>query len=279
LRIWDIEGGTELAALPVRGEVRAIALAPDGDTAAILFTQHIELWNLSSESLILSNQQVSAQSLDFTPDGAHIIVASEYGQVSVIETATGRIVNEFAIADRFADMRVHVLEGGEFVFVLNGGDTSVYDWRSGEQIASAETELGTAIQSNVSAASEDRTRVAFALYDYSLEVSHLIAVDFASEGLSFTVTHHPERISSIAFTADGTKLLTGSYDSVRLWDLETGVELGIHKVDSGTVKQIAISPDGERAFLLSGQEPILATYSTSDMIIIIDLAGWIEELS
>lgn len=279
LRIWDIESGTELAALPVRGEVRAIALAPDGDTAAVLFDQHIEIWNLSSESLILSNEQVGGGSLDFTPDGAQILIASEYGQVTVIEAATGKIVNQIAISDRFADTRVHVLEGGEFVFVLNGGNPSVYDWRSGEQIAGFDLELGAGVQSNVSAASKDRTRVAFALYDYTFEVSHLFAMDFAGEGLAFAVSHLPEWIKSVAFTADGTRLLTGSSNSVRLWDLETGVELGVHEIDTGTVKEIAISPGGERALLLSGLEPLFATYSANDMIIIIDLAGWIEDLS
>jgi WD40 repeat protein/uncharacterized caspase-like protein len=54
-------------------------------------------------------------------------------------------------------------------------------------------------------------------------------------------------ITSVAFSPDGRKILTGSRDkTARLWDMETGKELQRFEGHSDCVNAVAFSPDGRR---------------------------------
>jgi WD40 repeat protein/uncharacterized protein YjbI with pentapeptide repeats len=62
---------------------------------------------------------------------------------------------------------------------------------------------------------------------------------------------HSNWIWSVAFSPDGTRLVTGSNDcSVRIWDVESGACLRILKGHSNGVRSVAFSRDGRR--LISG---------------------------
>ncbi len=61
-----------------------------------------------------------------------------------------------------------------------------------------------------------------------------------------TLTGHTDRVHSIAFTRDGSTLVTGSYDgTVRLWDLATRRQIGAPLNGHGQVNSVAFSPDGK----------------------------------
>jgi WD40 repeat protein/serine/threonine protein kinase len=55
---------------------------------------------------------------------------------------------------------------------------------------------------------------------------------------------HTDAVLSVAFSRDGTKLLTGSYDkTARLWDVQTGQEKSVFRGHSWWVWSAAFSPD------------------------------------
>ena len=58
---------------------------------------------------------------------------------------------------------------------------------------------------------------------------------------------HTEAVSSVAFSPDGSRVLTGSYDyTTKLWDADTGLEIRTFAGHTETVNSVAFSPDGTR---------------------------------
>jgi WD40 repeat protein len=58
---------------------------------------------------------------------------------------------------------------------------------------------------------------------------------------------HAQRIEAVAFSADGRRIVTGSYDkTAKVWDATTGVELLTIKGHKGHISCVAFSPDNQR---------------------------------
>ena len=56
---------------------------------------------------------------------------------------------------------------------------------------------------------------------------------------------HTNGCSSVAFSADGGRLVSGSYDqAVRLWDVQTGAHLQVMMGHQSEIRQVTYSPDG-----------------------------------
>jgi WD40 repeat protein len=63
----------------------------------------------------------------------------------------------------------------------------------------------------------------------------------------FTLYGHSGRVTSVAFSPDGTQLITGGYDqTARVWDVRTGTPLLELRLGLLAVNSVAFSPDGKR---------------------------------
>ncbi|KAF7376820.1 WD40 repeat-like protein [Mycena sanguinolenta] len=64
---------------------------------------------------------------------------------------------------------------------------------------------------------------------------------------------HTNRVTSVAFSSDSTRVVSGSYDgTVRIWDVTTGTELRRMEGHTGYVISVVFSPDG--AHIVSGSD-------------------------
>jgi WD40 repeat protein len=69
----------------------------------------------------------------------------------------------------------------------------------------------------------------------------------------FTLRGHGDEVTSVAFTPDGQRLVSGSFDkTASLWDLQTGKEIRRFRGHQGEVFGVAVSPDGKRLLTCSG---------------------------
>jgi WD40 repeat protein len=59
---------------------------------------------------------------------------------------------------------------------------------------------------------------------------------------------HTDSVQSVAFSPDGTHIVSGSDDkTIRIWDMKTGEEVvEPFKGHTGSVRSVAFSPDGTR---------------------------------
>ncbi len=63
----------------------------------------------------------------------------------------------------------------------------------------------------------------------------------------FTLYGHTDGVSGVAFSPDGTRIVTGSYDgTARVWDAQCGMPLLELKGHTSPVHSVAFSPDGTR---------------------------------
>ena len=68
-----------------------------------------------------------------------------------------------------------------------------------------------------------------------------------------TLEGHSNSLHSVAYSPDGTKIISGSGDkTIKIWDANTGECLQTFKGHSGTVSSVAYSPDGTK--IISGSE-------------------------
>ena len=68
-----------------------------------------------------------------------------------------------------------------------------------------------------------------------------------------TLEGHTARVTSAAFSPDGTRVVTASWDNTaRLWDAATGKALATLAGHTGSVTSAAFSPDGTRVVTASG---------------------------
>jgi len=80
-------------------------------------------------------------------------------------------------------------------------------------------------------------------------------IDVETGNVIRTLKGHRSRISSVAFSPDGKRILTGSWDrTMRLWDVQTGEQLESFVGHKWPVLTVAFSPDGKQA--LSGSDGI-----------------------
>ena len=62
---------------------------------------------------------------------------------------------------------------------------------------------------------------------------------------------HSHYVWSVAYSPDGTKIVSGSYDNtIKIWDANTGACLQTLTGHSGGVESVAYSPDGTK--IISG---------------------------
>ena len=75
---------------------------------------------------------------------------------------------------------------------------------------------------------------------------------------NFTPTGHTGYINSVAFSPDGTKIVSGGSDcTVRVWDIKTELQIGTPLIGhTGWVKSVAFSPDGTKIVSGSWDETI-----------------------
>jgi WD40 repeat protein len=72
-----------------------------------------------------------------------------------------------------------------------------------------------------------------------------------------TFTGHTSLVNSVAFSRDGARALSGSYDeTLKLWDVASGRELRTFSGHTGGVYSVAFSPDGARTLSGSGDSTL-----------------------
>jgi len=221
------------AVYPAHGVVDRLAFSPNGRELA--FTSEdgwVRVRDVRTGGLVLARRVGRASTVVFSDDGRRLLVTGTGGAAQVLDLADGTPSCVLG-ARRFpaADAQL----AGRYAIVVRSGNAFVWDWRRCRLVHTAKGVGKAAVRVVVD---ETGRRAAF------LSGRHATVVATPSGRVLHRLTH-PGEITSLAFSADGRRIVTGGRDQhARVWSGTTGRLLRILTGHRGPVQAVAITPDG-----------------------------------
>jgi WD40 repeat protein len=212
VKLWDLAGQRELAAVPGAG--RPVAFSPDGRILAtgsgpaagrpadFPTRPAVKLWDVATRREIAALPAV-VSSLSFSSDGKTLAVVGSDSRVRLWDVGTRRVV---------ATLRGHQ---DRVLCVAFSPD--------GKTLASGSKDFTTRLWEVAPRGPDSREARAVTLRGYS------------------------GYIGSLAFSPDGKILASGNGDNtVQLWEIRTKRQLAALRTHRGMVEAVAFAPDGKR---------------------------------
>lgn len=232
-------GLVEVARSPEQVFPGDLTFSADGD----LLLSGTALWKLSTDQVNVLPAGMPVTGTGLSPDGSQMAIATIRGlQLWDLNTTLGearRISNQGGIgnllytADATRLIALCCAEGGREGG--GAGKVTIFDVASGEQIAANTLDF----EPRSAALSPDETAL---MVGGNSEVYRL---DVATLSVQATLIGHSGFVSSVAYSADGTRLASGGADgTVRVWDAISGDERLALDGHGTFVEDVAVSPDG-----------------------------------
>jgi WD40 repeat protein len=248
LKLWDLETGEEVATLRGHHEaVQAVAMTPDRRRA--VSASHdgtVKVWNLASEEELKapSGHQATVEAVSVTPDRHRAVSGSRDGTIKVWDLESGEELLAPTGYHGSVEAVAVTPDSRRAVFGFIDGTVTVWDLETAEELLTRKTHsMGV----SALAVTPDGRWAVSGSRDETLKVWDLKS----GKGLRTLGRESPERrgedtgmegVEAVAVTLDGKRAVSGLVEgSLKMWDLESGDELG--NVGSGsTVGAIAMTP-------------------------------------
>jgi WD40 repeat protein/DNA-binding SARP family transcriptional activator len=234
--VWEMDSGQEWRSLSGHsGEVLGAAYSPGGDLLATYSTNEQIIWEVGSGTKLLELPAPASETNMgvFSPDGTQFATVADFQVLEIMDIRSGR--ETFSGEHDYDVISFAFSPDGRYI-AAGGRDANVQVWDvESRQIHQALAVGAVSPQVEAIAYSPDGTRLAVAD----------IMFDAATGQELFWLRGHTHGILHLAFNADGTRLITASYDgTAKVWDITPAHELFARSVHGGMVYDVAYSPDG-----------------------------------
>jgi WD40 repeat protein len=249
VKIWDV---ADIPRSPILGEVKALAVSPDGRHLAVAAAernnsafQAVLLDATSGDEVHRFPRMPLAQELVFDPTGKWLIAASFEGDVCVWDVCSRREVSRLRVQSKLRSMAVDP-EGRRLATVAMDSTLRVWDLTSGQQLLRCITRYvprGVAFD-----ATGKRLFVGIGGYDRNFPEPGFLQVFDATTGQELTPSPAPtESVGGLALSPDGRLLALGRYDgTVTVHDAKSGQLLHTLRGHSGSITGLVFSPESDR---------------------------------
>jgi len=246
-KAWDANTGSDIVTYDHGGEVKDAAFSPDG-TLLLTFSLEglLKVWKAETgyELTSLSGHSDTIRKAAFSPDSTRIITASADGTV--------KVWNALKSSGQFIVAR-HAGPVTDLAFSHDANRLGTISWDRTLKILDAQSgaELATCANyarfGGASLAFTTQGHMAAALDEFTPMVW-----DIDSQTILTAFTGHSGRVYHVAFSPDGSKVVSASWDNTaRVWDAQTGEELVNLDGHTNAVRTAVYSPDGTRILTAS----------------------------
>ncbi|GMW02374.1 MAG: hypothetical protein AMXMBFR84_35100 [Candidatus Hydrogenedentota bacterium] len=248
IRIWDAVTCAELNVLRSREEeeFESISFSPDGRRIVSRSTfGTVNVWDVAGGIPLFTKQHIFASSnVTFSPDGGRVVFGTDEGTVHILGAESG---SEMRVLHHHNGevKRVAFSPYGNSVASMGGSEIKLWDSRNGERsliLGRSCSDFGDIAKDISLEFTSDALRIVFVLGDGTVRFWDLGA-DTDIELFRFPKTDLPLALALGSHRGAST---SGSMKALRLWDSDTGTELGLLCGHTDYVETAAFSPDGKQ---------------------------------
>lgn len=257
-RLWDTATAAPVGpVLQHEAAVNAMAFDRSGTRIATASDdQRVRIWTLASgQPLTAHAAQDPIVQASFDASGTRVMSVSSDGDAALWDAASGAETARFGLSRgemEAVTQAVFSADGSAVVAVLVDGSARVLDTGTG-RVAAVIRDTGPIVSAVFDPGG--RRVVTTSMAQGTTDSTAVIVVrlrDATSGAALGSAMPHGGWVSAVAFSHDGTRLLTASHDhTTQVWNTETGAPVGARMTHARPVVWAGFSPDGTRVLTAS----------------------------
>ena len=238
-----------------RGEAsyeRDAEMTPDGKVVILRQPEGaVEFWNAAARRRVAGPVRLPSEIAyqdwaALSTDGNFVALRSDR-EAQVFETATGKAAGP-ARESAYGFTQVAVTPGGRRLIVQYGdGEVEIWDEKGDNPLSASMSLMHEQQAPLVVSPAGDRMVI------WEGETAQIVSlVDGKAVGAPLghsVIGAQPGYLTGAQFSVDGTRVLTFSFNVVKLWDSASGAPIGLALTPWNGVKFAALSPDGRRIYV------------------------------